>query len=141
MDSILSGSLKRLSECLDSDSEAGIQDIIEILCTAVEKEDTNKSVDIKLHSMKEIMGRMLSKSLQEEDPIFTRVSRAVYLAMRGVVLGGTGKQGRELADMALQKVGASLLVDEVVEAGSVLVVAAKVSVIAHGPWYANLKKE
>ncbi|KAI3448328.1 hypothetical protein Pfo_004993 [Paulownia fortunei] len=139
MDSILLGSVKRLSECLDSAADAGIQDIIQILSTAIEED--NKIVDVKLHPMKEIMARMLSKSLQEEDAVFTRVSRAVYLAARGVVLGGTGKQGRELAEMALQKVGASLLLDEVVQAASVLVVTSKVSVIVHGPWYANLTKE
>ncbi|KAK6121171.1 hypothetical protein DH2020_045092 [Rehmannia glutinosa] len=139
MDSILAGSFKRLSTCLDSVADAGLQDIIEILSTSIEED--NKLLDSKLHPMKEIMARMLSKSLQEEDAVFTRVSRAVYLAARGVVLGGTGKQGRELAETALQKVGATLLLDEVVQAASVLVVTAKVSVIVHGPWYANLTKE
>lgn len=139
MDTILSSSTKRLSKCLDSATDAGIQDIIEILTTAIQED--NKSVDIKLHPIKELMARMLSKSLQEDNAVFTRVSHAVYLALRGVVLGGTGKQGRELAETALQKVGASLLVDDVVKAASVLVVMAKVSVIVHGPWYANLTKE
>ncbi|KAH6811675.1 hypothetical protein C2S51_025437 [Perilla frutescens var. frutescens] len=137
MDSLLSGSVKRLSQCLDTVAEAGIQDIVDILCSAVEED--NKSVDMNLHTMKQIMARMLSKSLQEGDAIFTRVSQAVYLAARGVLLGG--KPGRELAEMALQKVGASLLLDDVVQAASVLVVAAKVSVIVHGPWYANLTQE
>ncbi|KAG8364073.1 hypothetical protein BUALT_Bualt19G0088100 [Buddleja alternifolia] len=140
METILSSSVKRLSDCLDSVADAGIQEIIESLTTAIEEDSI--SVDMKkLQPMKEIMARMLTKSLQEEDPIFTRVSRAVYLAARGAVLGGGGKEGRELAEMALQKVGAGLLVDEVVEAASVLVVTAKVSVIVHGPWYANLMKE
>ncbi|KAL8540703.1 hypothetical protein ACS0TY_002076 [Phlomoides rotata] len=139
MDSILSSNVKRLSECLDSNADAGIQDIVGILISAIEED--NKLVNIKLDSIKQIMGRMLSKSLQEGDAVFTRVSRAVYLAMRGVVLGGTGKTGRELAEMAIQKVGASLLVDEVVRAASVLVVVAKVSVTVHGPWYANLARE
>ncbi|KAL6491806.1 hypothetical protein OROGR_034059 [Orobanche gracilis] len=142
MDSILSGSFKRLSTCLDSVADAGIPDIVEILTSFATEEDDNKPLDANKHqSMKEIMSRMLSKSLQEEDAIFTRVSRAVYVAARGVVLGGTGKQGRELAEVALQKVGAALLLDKVVEAAAVLVVAAKVSVIVHGPWYANLTKE
>jgi hypothetical protein len=140
MDSILLGSVKQLSKCLDSVADAGIQDIIETLSTAMEEE--NKSVDsTKLHSMKEIMARMLSKSLQEEDAVFNKVSQVVYLSMRGVVLGGTGKQGRELAETALQKVGASLLLDEVVQTASVLVTTAKVSVAVHGPWYANLTRE
>ncbi|KAK4405041.1 hypothetical protein Sango_0510600 [Sesamum angolense] len=139
MDTILTNTVKQLSECLDSAADAGIKDIVEILTTAIQEDD--KSVDTKLHPMKELMARMLSKSLQEEDAVFARVSHAVYLALRGIVLGGTGKQGRELAETALQKVGASLLVDEVVKAASALVVTAKVSVIVHGPWYANLTKE
>ncbi|XP_047969894.1 uncharacterized protein LOC125213409 [Salvia hispanica] len=133
MDTLLSGCVKRLSQCLDV-ADAGIQEIVEILGSAVEE-------DAKSADMKQIMARMLSKSLQEGDAIFTKVSRAVYLAARGVVLGGTGKPGAELAEMALQKVGASLLVDDVVQAASVLLVAAKVSVIVHGPYYANLAQE
>ncbi|KAL1557773.1 hypothetical protein AAHA92_08316 [Salvia divinorum] len=133
MDTLLSGCVKRLSQCLDV-ADAGIQEIVEILGSAVEE-------DAKSADMKQIMARMLSKSLQEGDAIFTKVSRAVYLAARGVVLGGTGKPGAELAEMALQKVGASLLVDDVVQAASVLLVAAKVSVIVHGPYYANLTQE
>lgn len=139
MDSILSSNVKRLSECLDSNADAGIQDIVGILISAIEED--NNLVNMKVDSIKQIMGSMLSKSLQEGDAVFTRVSRAVYLGMRGVVVGGTGKTGTELAEMALQKVGASLLVDEVVQAASVLVVVAKVSVTVHGPWYANLARE
>ncbi|KAK6121334.1 hypothetical protein DH2020_044906 [Rehmannia glutinosa] len=105
MDTILAGSFKQLSTCLDSVADAGLQDIIEILSTAIEED--NKLLDSKLHPMKEIMARMLSKSLQEEDAVFTRVSRAVYLAARGVVLGGTGKQGRELAETRYRKSGHS----------------------------------
>ncbi|KZV49806.1 hypothetical protein F511_23531 [Dorcoceras hygrometricum] len=138
MDSILSSTVKRLSECLDSITDAGIQDIIEILCTAVDKDD--ELVDPDHESMKDIMARMLNKSLQEDDPVFTRVSRAVYHAARGVLLGENIKQGRELAEMALQKVGATLLLDEVVQSASLLAVTAKVSVLVHGPWYANLLK-
>ncbi|KAL3843691.1 hypothetical protein ACJIZ3_001094 [Penstemon smallii] len=133
MESIISSSVKRLAECLDSKADAGIQDIIDALTSTIVVVDT-----MKFQPMKELMARMLTKSLQEGDVIFTRVSRAVYLAIQGIVLGGTGKQGRELAEMSLQKIGAALLIDEVVEVASVLVVVAKVSVIVHGPWYANL---
>ncbi|KAJ4825366.1 hypothetical protein Tsubulata_042957 [Turnera subulata] len=55
----------------------------------------------KLPSRKVIMGRMLAKSLQSGDPIFEKVSRVVYLALRGIVLGGSGPQGRKLAETAL----------------------------------------
>ncbi|CAA0841123.1 T-complex protein 11 [Striga hermonthica] len=142
MDSILLSSFKRLSTCLDSDPDSGISDIINVLVSSADQDNSGQLLDsAKVQPMKEIMSGMLSKSLQEDDPVFARVSWAVYLAMRGVVFGGTGKQGRELAEVALQKVGAALLVDDVARAGAVLVVTAKVSVIVHGPWYANLTRE
>ncbi|KAL2513922.1 T-complex protein 11 [Forsythia ovata] len=136
MESLLSTSVEKLSARLDSNKDAGIQDIIEVLGEAVEK-----SIGMKLESMEEIMARMLTKNLQQEDAVFNMVSRAIYLAARGVVLGGTGKHGRELVGTALQKVGAALLLDEVVAAASVLVAVAEVSVSVHGPWYASLIKK
>ncbi|GER56991.1 T-complex protein 11 [Striga asiatica] len=142
MDSILLDSFKRLSTCLDSSPNSGIADIIDVLVSSADQDNIGQLLDsAKVQPMKEIMSGMLSKSLQEDDPVFARVSQAVYLAMRGVVFGGTGKRGRELAEVALQKVGAGLLVYDVARAGAVLVVTAKVSVIVHGPWYANLTRE
>ncbi|CAA0818548.1 T-complex protein 11 [Striga hermonthica] len=142
MDSILSSSFRHLSTCLDVVPDAGIVDIIEVLTSYADEENSDLLLDsAKIQPMKEIMSGMLKKSLQEDDPVFARVSRAVYLAMRGLAFGGTGKRGRELAEVALQKVGAGLLVDDVARAGAVLVVTAKVSVIVHGPWYANLTRE
>lgn len=134
MESLLSSSVKNLSARLDSDKDASIPDIIAVLCEAVVKSIGG----MKLESMEEIMARMLAKNLEQEDAVFNMVSRAIYLATRGVALGGTGKHGRELTEAALQKVGAALLLDEVVAAASVLVAVAKVSVSVHGPWYANL---
>ena len=84
------------------------------------------------------MARMLAKSLQAGDPVFEKVSRAVYLAVRGVVLGGSGPRGIKLAETALRQVGAAVLTKRVVEAAEVLVVAATVSVSVHEPWYINL---
>ncbi|CAA2975206.1 Hypothetical predicted protein [Olea europaea subsp. europaea] len=136
MENLLSSSVEKLSARLDSSKDVGIKDIIEVLGEAVEK-----SIGMKLESMEEIMARMLAKNLQQEDAVFNMVSRAIYLAARGVVLGGTGKDGRELAEKALQKAGAGLLLDEVVAAASVLVAAAKISVSVHGPWYASLIKK
>ena len=60
------------------------------------------------------MSRMLVKSLQAGDAMFERVSHAVYLAARVVVLAGNGPQGRKLAEMALRWVGAVDLTDRVV---------------------------
>ncbi len=84
------------------------------------------------------MARMLAKSLQAGDPVFEKVSRAVYVAARGVVLGGSGPHGKKLAEMALRRVGAAVLTERVVEAAEVLVVAATVSVSVHGAWYTHL---
>ncbi|XP_051144598.1 uncharacterized protein LOC127260738 [Andrographis paniculata] len=140
MDDILSASIKHLSKCLETVADAGIQDIVEVLVTAIDENNTSGDKNINLRPVKEIMVRMLGKSLQADDPIFSRVSWAVYLAARGIVLGGTGRQGRELAEAALQKIGAALLFDEVAVVASVVVTAAKVSVIVHGPWYANLNR-
>ncbi|XP_016479464.1 uncharacterized protein LOC107800751 [Nicotiana tabacum] len=137
MDKIVQGSVKALSELFDSNSDAGIQEIIETLGKPLEHGNYGADV-MKLQQIKEIMARMLSKSLQAGDAIFVRISRAIYLAGRGVVLGGTRRQGRELAEMALQQVGATALIDEVVEAASVLIVATRVTVNVHGPWYAQL---
>lgn len=137
VDKIVQGSAKALSELLDSNNDAGIQEIISTLCKPLEH--GNNSTDVtKLQQTKEIMARMLSKSLQAADAIFVHVARAIYLAGRGVVLGGTGRRGRELAEMALRQVGATVLTDEIVEAASVLVTAARVTVNVHGPWYAQL---
>ncbi|EPS67091.1 hypothetical protein M569_07684, partial [Genlisea aurea] len=131
MDGMLTTSGKRLSKCLDIVPDAGISEIIESLISVMEEKE-------KVEVMKEIMGRMVGKSLQEEDGVFRRVSRAVYVACRGVVLGGRGRHGREVAERALQKIGVASLVEEVMDAAHVVAVAAKVSVIVHGSWYAAL---
>ncbi|KAJ4833964.1 hypothetical protein Tsubulata_048114 [Turnera subulata] len=102
-------------------------------------QDGDKAVTSeKLQSRKLIMGRMLAKGLQSGDPIFEKVSRVVYLALRGIVLGGSGPRGRKLAEAALQQVGAVTLTDKVVVAAEELIVAASVSISIHGPWYVNL---
>ncbi|PHT63720.1 hypothetical protein T459_32406 [Capsicum annuum] len=137
MDKIVQGSAKSLSEILDSNKDAGIEEIIETLGKPLEHGHDSTDV-MKLQQIKEIMARMLSKSLQAGDAIFVHVSRAIYLAGRGVVLGGTGRNGKELSEMALRQVGAIVLIDEIVEAASVLVMAARVTVNVHGPWYAQL---
>ncbi|CAK9175692.1 unnamed protein product [Ilex paraguariensis] len=137
MESMVVSCAKQLSELLDTVEDAGMKEIVEILSRVAEEVD--KSTDtIKLQSRKDVMTRMLAKSLQAGDAVFARVSRAVYLAARGVVLGGTGTNGRELTEMSLRQVGAAVLTDMVVEAGTVMVIAATVSGSVHGPWYAHL---
>ncbi|KAJ4824148.1 hypothetical protein Tsubulata_033615 [Turnera subulata] len=123
--------------CRQHVDNVGIEEIVNIISGF--SQDGDKAVTSeKLQSRKLIMGRMLAKSLQSGDPIFEKVSRVVYLALRGIVLGGSGPRGRKLAETALQQVGAVMLTDKVVVAAEELIVAASVSVSIHGPWYVNL---
>ncbi|KAK4855765.1 hypothetical protein QYF36_010650 [Acer negundo] len=137
MENIISKCTERLMELLDHAEDAGLEEIVEIISKFSSGDD--KVVDAeKLQSRKVVMAGMLAKSLQAGDPVFERVSRAVYLATRGVVLGGSGPNGRKLAEVALRQVGAAMLSERVVEAAEVLVVVATVSVNVHGPWYINI---
>lgn len=138
METIVLSCVKQLSELLGSSEDAGINEIIETLCKIAESDNSGDDDTTKIQSRKNIMGRFLTKSLQDGDPVFSKVSRAVYLAARGVVLGGSGPGGRALAEMALRQVGAVALLDEVMESATVLLVAADVSCSVHGPWYGDL---
>lgn len=140
MEDVVSKFTERLLELLDHAEDAGIEEIIETISRFSSEDAESVNLD-KLQLRKAVMARMLRKSLQAGDPIFERVSRAVYLAARGLVLGGTGPKGRKLAELALRKVGAATLIEKVVEAAEVLVVAANVSVTVHGPWYTNLTEK
>ncbi|KAL4360551.1 hypothetical protein GQ457_04G000560 [Hibiscus cannabinus] len=116
--------------------DAGIEGIVETIID-ISRDNDKVTDDNILQTRKAMMARMLAKSLQAGDAVFERVSRAVYLAFRGIVLGGSGRQ---LAEMALRRVGASSasLTKRVVKEAEVLVVAATVSLRVHGPWYATL---
>ena len=122
------------TELLDRSEEAGVEKIVEIMSgfsrDGEEAFNTNK--------LQAVMSRMLVKSLQAGDTVFERISHAVYLATRGVVLAGNGPQGRKLAEMALRRVGAVDLTDRVVAAAEILVAVATVSVNVHGQWYKYL---
>ena len=135
MEGIVSECSERLVQLLDRVEDAGIEEIVESISrfSTVGNEDSEK-----LQSLKVVMARMLAKSLQAGDPVFERVSSAVYRAARGVVLGGSGPHGRKLAETALRQVGAAVVTKELVEAAEVLVVAATISVSVHGPWYTVL---
>ncbi|XAR56338.1 hypothetical protein NMG60_11036783 [Bertholletia excelsa] len=126
---------KKLSELLDSSEDAGIKEIVEVIGRYL---DDGSGEEVKLQSRKNVMARLLVKSLQAGDPIFVRVSRAIYLAIRVLELGGSCPGGRELAEVALRQVGAAALLDMVTECARVLVVVASVSCSVHGPWYVNL---
>ncbi|KAK8568114.1 hypothetical protein V6N12_006678 [Hibiscus sabdariffa] len=136
-ETIISSCTEQLLELLDRVEDVGIEGIVKIISGFSRLTD-----DEKVRTRKVLMGRMLAKSLQAGDAVFEKVWRAVYLAFRGVVFGGSGAYGRKLAEIALRQVGAgtgaSLLTERVVKAAEVLVVAATVSVGVHGPWYTTL---
>ncbi|KAK8558569.1 hypothetical protein V6N13_098221 [Hibiscus sabdariffa] len=137
METIISSCTKGLSELLDRIEDVGIGGIVEIISRFARVTD-----DEKVQTRKVMMARMLAKSLQAGDAVFEKVRRAVYLAFRGVVFGGSGVYGRKLVEISLRQVGAGsgagLLSERVVKAAEVLVVAATVSVSVHGPWYTTL---
>ncbi|KAE8726441.1 hypothetical protein F3Y22_tig00006888pilonHSYRG00016 [Hibiscus syriacus] len=137
METIISSCTKRLSDLLDRIEDVGIEGIVEVISGFSRVTD-----DEKVQTRKVMMSRMLAKSLQAGDAVFEKVWRAVYLAFRGVVFGGSGVNGRKLAEIALRQVGAGigagLLTERVVKAAEVLVVAAAVSVSVHEPWYTTL---
>lgn len=124
-----------LLDLLDRVEDADINDIVEVICNLpkIEGEEADKAESRKL-----VAARMVGKSLQAGDAVFEKVSNAVYSALRGVVLGGSGARGRKLAEMALTKVGSAFLTDKVVETAAVLIVASTISVGVHGPWYKHL---
>ncbi|KAJ9538232.1 hypothetical protein OSB04_030965 [Centaurea solstitialis] len=139
MESTLQRCSTQLLQILDTVESAGLEEIVEVLSKTAEGFDQTND-PAKAKSRRLVMARMLRKSVQAEDPVFVKVSRAVYLATRGVVLGGSGNRGRQLAEMALRQVGAAALSGRVVEAGKVLGVMASVSESIHGPWYDHLIK-
>ncbi|KAJ4964387.1 hypothetical protein NE237_024326 [Protea cynaroides] len=137
MDKLVTESVKELSQFLDRVEDVGIAEIIEII--SVVPEGGNSVVDAqKLQMRKEVMASLLGKSLQAEDAIFKRISQVIYLATRGVVLGGSGSQGKELAHTALRRIGAAVLIERVMEVAEMLIVMATVSVNVHGPWYEHI---
>ncbi|XVE93246.1 hypothetical protein REPUB_Repub01dG0173800 [Reevesia pubescens] len=137
MESIISNYTERLLELLDRVEDVGIEGIVEII-SGFSRDGDKVTDDEKLQMRKILMASMLSKSLQAGDAVFEKVSRAVYLAFRGIVFGGSGAHGRKLAEIAIRQVGAGSLTERVVKAAEVLVVAATVSINAHGPWYITL---
>ncbi|KAK9059598.1 hypothetical protein SSX86_020302 [Deinandra increscens subsp. villosa] len=126
-----------LLQMLDTVENAGLENIVEVLSKTAEGFDKTND-PAKTESRRLVMARMLRKSVQAEDAVFVKVSRAVYLATRGVVLGGSGNRGRLVAEMALRQVGAAVFTDRLVEAGKVLGVMASVTECVHGVWYDRL---
>nr|XP_009414988.1 PREDICTED: uncharacterized protein LOC103995950 isoform X1 [Musa acuminata subsp. malaccensis] len=134
LEAVILKTVKGLSELLKSSPDVGVEDIIEVVVRS-SSSYSNTSSETKLQSRKEMMAGMLTKSLQNDNAVFAKVSRSIYLAARGVVLGGSGARGRKLADAALKRVGATMLSDQVVNVGNVLIMMAIVTGRVHDPWY------
>nr|CAD1836912.1 unnamed protein product [Ananas comosus var. bracteatus] len=121
---------------LSNAANAGVEEIAGTMASCL----NDLFPEAKLQSTKEVMARMLIKSLQSGDAVFEKVSRSVYLAVRAVVLrgGGGDGDGQKLADAALRRVGAGMLTDQVAKAAEILVKMATISGWVHGPWYRSL---
>ncbi|OIW00565.1 hypothetical protein TanjilG_24295 [Lupinus angustifolius] len=134
---VVSKCAEQLIELLDRFKDADTNNIVEVICNVSAIGDEVMDTE-KLQSRKIVIARMLGKSLQAGDAVFERVFNAVYSALRGVVLGGSGAIGKKIAEMALRKVGAAVLTEMVVSGAEILIVAATISVSVHGPWYEYL---
>ncbi|GAB4844762.1 hypothetical protein Ancab_038151 [Ancistrocladus abbreviatus] len=137
MDGIISESSERLSELLERDEDVGMSEIVEAVINFPDGSDQVVNLE-KLQARKEVVANMIAKSLKAGDTIFTRVSLAIYRAMRGANLGGSGGRGKQLAERELRRVGAAFLTGKVMEVAQVLTVMAAVSGIVHGAWYEQL---
>jgi hypothetical protein len=136
LENVVSELFGTLVKLLDNSREAGTEEIVEAMMSSSASAGTLS--DEKIQSRRQIITRVLLKSLQADDVVFKKVSRAVHCAFRGVVLGGSGPKGQKLADAALRRVSAGKLVDRVVKTAEVLIRVAMVSEKVHGPWYKAL---
>ncbi|KAK4747667.1 hypothetical protein SAY87_014253 [Trapa incisa] len=134
VEQVISDCIKHLTDLLDRFNGAGMEEIVGTIGSLLEHQLEPE----KLQSVSTVMANLLVKSLQAGNPIFTKVSRAVYVAARGIVLGGSGQRGRQLAESVLRRIGASSLVDRLVGMMEVLITVAVVSHVVHGQWYEAL---
>ncbi|KAI4342256.1 hypothetical protein MLD38_026899 [Melastoma candidum] len=133
MEGILSGCIQSLVDLLDKVQDVGIDEIVEALSDFPRN---GEAVDPESRQSRQlIMARMLAKSLQAGDPVFERVSHAVYLAARAIILGGLSPATKKLAEMVLRPIGAVMLTERVAEAARGVAIAAAVSARVHEPWY------
>lgn len=131
LESKITDSFTRLSELLDNVENVGIHEIVQTMNVCLNCEEDQD----KTQSRKDIMSNMLGKSLSAGNAIFSRVSGSICLAGRGIVLGGSGRQGKQLAEIALKRIGAAHLTEKLVNAVRELVVMANVSKSVHLAWY------
>ncbi|TVU00285.1 hypothetical protein EJB05_54273 [Eragrostis curvula] len=136
VENAVSGLFEALVKLLDNSPDAGTEEIVEAMMSS--SASVGSPSNDKIQTRRQIITRVFLKSLQPDDAVFKKVSRSVYCAFRGVVLGGSGPKGQKLADAVLRRIGAAKLVDRVVKASEVLIKVATVSEKVHGPWYQAL---
>uniref|UniRef100_A0A0D9ZL34 Uncharacterized protein n=1 Tax=Oryza glumipatula TaxID=40148 RepID=A0A0D9ZL34_9ORYZ len=127
-----------LVKLLDSNPDASTEEIVEAMASSLATVGSLSLPEKQAQATAELATKMLLKSLQAGDVVFGKVSRAVYCAFRGVVLGGGGVKGKKLAEAPLRRLAAAKLADRVVKAGEVLVKMAAISEKVHGQWYKAL---
>uniref|UniRef100_A0A0D9W596 T-complex protein 11 n=1 Tax=Leersia perrieri TaxID=77586 RepID=A0A0D9W596_9ORYZ len=132
LESVTSELFDALVKLLDNKPNAGTKQIMEVMMSSL------ASVGSLPDQQIQVATKVLLSSLQSGNTIFNQVSRAVYCAFRGIVLGGSGSKGKKLVDVQLRRIGAAKLADRVVKAGEVLIKMATVSECVHGPWYKAL---
>jgi len=133
---VISELFSALVKLLDNFPDAGTEDIVEAMMSS--SASAGSLSDEKIQARRQMITRVLLKSLQADDVVFKKVSRSVYCAFRGVILGGSGAKGQKLADAALRRIGAAKVLSRVVKAAEVLIRVAAVSEKVHGPWYKAL---
>uniref|UniRef100_A0A0D9W597 Uncharacterized protein n=1 Tax=Leersia perrieri TaxID=77586 RepID=A0A0D9W597_9ORYZ len=132
LESVISEHFDSLVKLLDNNTNAGTKEIMEVMTSSLASVGCLQDQQIQAST------KVLLSSLQAGNTIFNHVSRAVYCAFRGVVLGGSGSKGKRLVDAQLRRIGAAKLADRVVKAGEMLIKMATVSECVHGPWYKAL---
>lgn len=136
LENAISELFKALVNILDNTPDAGTEEIVQAMVNA--SASVGSPSEEKIQARMQMITRVFLKSLQPGDMVFKKVSRAVYCAFRGIVLGGSGPKGQKLADAALRRIGAAKVVEKVLKAAEVLIKVATVSEKVHGPWYKAL---
>ena len=136
IENAISELFKALVNILDNSPDAGTEEIVQAMVNA--SASVGSPSEEKVQARMQMITRVFLKSLQPGDVVFKKVSRAVYCAFRGIILGGSGPKGQKLADAALRRIGAAKVMDRVLKAAEVLIKMATVSEKVHGPWYKAL---
>lgn len=136
LENAISELVKALADILHSSPDSGTEEIVQAMVNA--SASVGSPSEEKVQARMQMITRVFLKSLQPGDVVFKKVSRAVYCAFRGIILGGSGPKGQKLADAALRRIGATKVVDRVLKAAEVLIKVATVSEKVHGPWYKAL---